>query len=262
MLWWLIACGGGDGGGDLPLPPSGEVALADLDRLDGSGDLGMRIVGVGDVAGDAGADTVFWNAQGYTLVNGPGARATSPTRRRCPRRSPSAGGPTRATSTGTTGRTSRSARRPGSGPSTVTPGAPRSTARPRRWSCSRARPAGSATRSCWTTRTAPPGRGTGPSTMPSRRRETATATAWATSWSCTASFAQVVAPRALEPESTPTREQRRAELRTILQAHRQWDASASARDAVPVERHLTEGERAEIRQQLREQRSDKARIRP
>jgi hypothetical protein len=79
---------------------------------------------------------------------------------------------------------------------------------------------------------------------------------------CTASFAQVVAPRALEPESTPTREQRRAELRTMLQAHRQWDASASARDAVPVERHLTEGERAEIRQQLREQRSDKARIRP
>jgi hypothetical protein len=77
-----------------------------------------------------------------------------------------------------------------------------------------------------------------------------------------ASWAQVAMPRALEPQSNPTREQRRAELRMMLQSHRQWDASASARDATPVERHLTELERAEIRQQLREQRSEKARIRP
>jgi hypothetical protein len=79
---------------------------------------------------------------------------------------------------------------------------------------------------------------------------------------CAAAWAQVAVPRALEPESTPTREQRRAELRTMLQAHRQWDGAATARDATPVERHLTELERAEIRQQLREQRSEKARIRP
>ena len=37
---------------------------------------------------------------------------------------------------------------------------------------------------------------------------------------------------------------------------------ALGRDATPAERHLTELERAEIRQQLREQRSDRARARP
>ncbi|MEO7941039.1 MAG: hypothetical protein ABIR55_20645 [Burkholderiaceae bacterium] len=69
-------------------------------------------------------------------------------------------------------------------------------------------------------------------------------------------------PRALEPDNAPTREQRRAELRTMLQAHRQRDVSAQSGDAVTVERHLTQQERAEIRQQLRQQRLDKVKIRP
>ncbi len=79
---------------------------------------------------------------------------------------------------------------------------------------------------------------------------------------CLAARAQMAVPRPMELESASTREQRRAELRTVLQAHSQRDASASVRDATPAERHLTELERAEIRQQLREQRSDRARARP
>ncbi|MEO8543354.1 MAG: hypothetical protein ABI434_07210 [Burkholderiaceae bacterium] len=79
---------------------------------------------------------------------------------------------------------------------------------------------------------------------------------------CTGAWAQAPEPRALEPDNAPTREQKRAELRTMLQAHRQRDVSAQSGAAVTVEHHLTEQERAEIRQQLRQQRLDKVKIRP
>lgn len=79
---------------------------------------------------------------------------------------------------------------------------------------------------------------------------------------CTGAWAQAPGPRALEPDNAPTREQRRVELRTMLQAYRLGDASAQTGDAVTGERHLTDQERAEIRQQLRQQRLDKVKIRP
>lgn len=79
----------------------------------------------------------------------------------------------------------------------------------------------------------------------------ATCSAGAVAWSQSAPLAT------LESVSNSAREQRRVELRTILQAHRQRKPAAIAADPSTVERHLTEQERAEIRQQLRQHRTDK-----
>ena len=75
-------------------------------------------------------------------------------------------------------------------------------------------------------------------------------------------WAQSAPLATLESANTINREQRRTELRTILQAHRQWEPSATTADATPVERHLTEQERTEIRQQLRQHRPDRPKTRP
>lgn len=64
------------------------------------------------------------------------------------------------------------------------------------------------------------------------------------------------------PVNPVSREQRRAELRTMLQAHRPWEASVQPASAVLVERQLTERERAEIREQLRQQHSERSKIQP
>lgn len=67
----------------------------------------------------------------------------------------------------------------------------------------------------------------------------------------------------LESANSIGREQRRTELRIILQAHRQWEPTATAANpATPVERHLTEQERAQIREQLRQLRSDRPKSSP
>ncbi len=82
---------------------------------------------------------------------------------------------------------------------------------------------------------------------------------------CSASalaWAQPVPLATLEPAKSTTREQRRTELRTILQAHRQREPTSAAVDATAVERHLTEQERAEIRQQLRQNRPDRHKSSP
>ena len=84
----------------------------------------------------------------------------------------------------------------------------------------------------------------------------ATCSAGAVAWAQSAPLAT------LESAINISREQRRAELRTILQAHRQWEPTATAAVATPVERHLTEQERAEIRQQLRQHRPDRPKTRP
>ena len=84
----------------------------------------------------------------------------------------------------------------------------------------------------------------------------------AISAACAGAWAQSLPLATLESADTDTREQRRTELRTILQAHRQWEPMATSADATPAERHLTEHERAEIRQQLRQHRSVKAKSPP
>jgi len=66
----------------------------------------------------------------------------------------------------------------------------------------------------------------------------------------------------LEPANSITREQRRTELRTVLQSHRQREPTAIAADVMPVERHLTEQERAEIRLQLRQNRPERHKSSP
>lgn len=63
-------------------------------------------------------------------------------------------------------------------------------------------------------------------------------------------------------ERETTREQRRAELRTALQAGRNADQQVPVEDAVSTGRHLTPQERAEMRQQLRRQQADKPRQQP
>lgn len=84
----------------------------------------------------------------------------------------------------------------------------------------------------------------------------ATCTASAVAWSQSAPLASI------EAGSNISREQRRTELRIILQAHRQWEPTTTSADATPVERHLTEQERAEIRQQLRQHRPDRVKASP
>ncbi len=82
---------------------------------------------------------------------------------------------------------------------------------------------------------------------------------------CTTSavvWGQSAPSASIEPAGNISREQRRTELRIILQAHRQWEPTATSADATPVERHLTEQERAEIRQQLRQLRLDRAKVSP
>ncbi len=66
----------------------------------------------------------------------------------------------------------------------------------------------------------------------------------------------------MESANSVAREQRRTELRTILQAHRQWEPAATTADVTPVERHLTEQERAEIRLQLRQNRPGRVKSNP
>ena len=66
----------------------------------------------------------------------------------------------------------------------------------------------------------------------------------------------------LETANTVARDQRRTELRSILQAQRQSEPAAATADVAPAERHLTEQERAEIRQQLRLHRPVKAKSPP
>ena len=60
----------------------------------------------------------------------------------------------------------------------------------------------------------------------------------------------------MQQQSNPTREQRRVELRTVLQAQRNSDR-APVDDKATAGRQLTLREHAELRQQLREQRGDK-----
>lgn len=79
---------------------------------------------------------------------------------------------------------------------------------------------------------------------------------------CAGAWAQLPPQAALEPTNTLTREQRRLELRTVLQAQSQRDWTTSASNALPVERHLSDQDRAEIRQQLRQQRDTKPTTRP
>jgi len=95
------------------------------------------------------------------------------------------------------------------------------------------------------------------------RKSLFVAAAWGIA--CAGAWAQPSGPRALPPEDVPTREQRRLELRTMLQAHqaeRQADSAAQGGMALPLGRHLSEQERAEIRQQLRQQRQNKAQSTP
>ena len=75
-------------------------------------------------------------------------------------------------------------------------------------------------------------------------------------------WAQSAPLATLESANTVNREQRRTELRTILQAHRQWEPNATTADGTPAERHLSEQERAEIRQQLRLHRPARAKSQP
>lgn len=74
--------------------------------------------------------------------------------------------------------------------------------------------------------------------------------------------AQSAPPASMESGNNVTREQRRTELRTILQAYRQWEPTATPADAAPVERHLTDQDRAEIRRQLRQHRPEKVKTSP
>ncbi len=60
-----------------------------------------------------------------------------------------------------------------------------------------------------------------------------------------------------QEQSDATREQRRVELRMVLQAQRNSDRAA-VDDKTPAGRQLTSQEHAQLRQQLREQRTDKA----
>ena len=59
-----------------------------------------------------------------------------------------------------------------------------------------------------------------------------------------------------EPQSDPTREQWRLELRTVLQAQRNSDRMP-VNDKTPAGRQLTSQEHAQLRQQLRELSADK-----
>jgi hypothetical protein len=79
---------------------------------------------------------------------------------------------------------------------------------------------------------------------------------------CAGAWAQLPPQATLEPVNRLTREQRRLELRTVLQAQSLRDGTTKASDALPVERHLSDLDRAEIRQQLRQQRATKPIIRP
>jgi len=51
-------------------------------------------------------------------------------------------------------------------------------------------------------------------------------------------------------------EQRRAELRLVLKATRRGEVQADTPDSAPANRHLSMQERADLRQQLRQQRRD------
>lgn len=51
-------------------------------------------------------------------------------------------------------------------------------------------------------------------------------------------------------------EQRRAELRLLLKAARMGEAQVEVQDSGPPNRHLSMQERADLRQQLRQQRHD------
>ena len=77
-------------------------------------------------------------------------------------------------------------------------------------------------------------------------------------WTCAASAVAQPAPVALPGiEASSTRDQRRAELRTALQASRRADLLAVHSEAPQTrDRHLTESERAEMRRQLRQQQQD------
>lgn len=79
---------------------------------------------------------------------------------------------------------------------------------------------------------------------------------------CAGTWAQLSPQAALEPANPLTREQRRVELRTALQAQSLHAGTMAGGDVLPVERHLSEQERAEIRQQLRQQRAKKPTIHP
>jgi hypothetical protein len=78
---------------------------------------------------------------------------------------------------------------------------------------------------------------------------------FATIWLCAVSaFAQPMQTAGPGAERQVSREQRRAELRTALQANRQAQAqSTKTYDMPPAGRHLTPRELAEMRQQLRQQ---------
>ena len=79
---------------------------------------------------------------------------------------------------------------------------------------------------------------------------------------CAGAWAQLPPQVAPEPSHPLTREQRRVELRTVLQAQSQRDAATTHTEALPLARHLSEQDRAEIRQQLRQQRDANPAIRP
>lgn len=78
---------------------------------------------------------------------------------------------------------------------------------------------------------------------------------------CACAWAQLPSNLPTGPASPLTREQRRVELRMVLQAQSQRDATTTAGGTLPAERHLSDQDRAEIRQQLRQQRATKPAIR-
>ena len=77
------------------------------------------------------------------------------------------------------------------------------------------------------------------------------------SFSALGSWAQAAVSRDMSPEQMAP-EQRRAELRSALKTPRGREARATDQtpENVPANRHLTEQERADLRQQLRQQRRD------
>ncbi len=82
-------------------------------------------------------------------------------------------------------------------------------------------------------------------------------------WFCAASAVAQPTQTASGLERQDMREQRRAELRTALQANRaanrQSELRGGADQATPAVRHLSPGERFEMRQQLRQDQAENSR---
>ena len=85
-----------------------------------------------------------------------------------------------------------------------------------------------------------------------------------TIWLCAATaIAQPLQNFGPGDDRQAAREQRRAELRTALQANRQVEApTIRVYEPPPADRHLSPRELAEMRQQLRQQQAEGPRYRP